>query len=316
MDLYSEEVINFRSSNGQNIIYGKILAPNKKNKIKGIVQILHGMCEHIGRYDEFARFLVERGYVVAAHDHAGHGLSVKEESERGFFGLTDGYLNLIEDAHLMHKIVNKRYKNLPYFLLGHSMGSFVARCYAIKYGNEINGLLLSGTMGPQKLVDVGIQLTDNIIQKKGPMYRSRKINSLAFEFANIEFEPVKTKFDWTCSDEEVVLKNLNDPKTNFIFTATGFRDLFNLVKSCNDEKNIKNMPKNLPIYIFSGSEDPVGDNGEGVKKVYNMLKKVGCKDVTLRIYDGYRHEMLNEKNKNEVLNDLLDWIEIVRFGEE
>ena len=309
------EKISFKSSNNINIVRGKIMVPVCE-ELKGIVQISHGMCEYIERYDEFANYLLEQGYVVAGHDHIGHGESVNDEKDRGFFAKENGYKYLVKDLHYMTKIVKKRYPNLPYFMLGHSMGSFISRCYIAKYGEELDGIILLGTMGPQWAVDAGIQLADRLIQKRGEMYKSKKLDQLCFEFANMKFEPVITKYDWTCRDKEVVQNHMNDKKMSFIFSVSAFKDLFYLVKYCNDEKFIKNTPKILPMLIMSGDMDPVGEDGDGVKKVYELYKKIGVKDITFKLYKNCRHELLNEINRDEIYKNILDWIELIRFGEE
>ncbi|MBR4111365.1 MAG: lysophospholipase [Clostridia bacterium] len=309
------EKISFKSSNNINIVRGKIMTPATE-EIKGVVQLSHGMCEYIERYDEFANYLLEQGYVVAGHDHIGHGDSVNAEKDRGFFAKESGYKYLVKDLHYMTKIVKKRYPNLPYFMLGHSMGSFISRCYIVKYGEELDGIILLGTMGPQWAVDAGIQLADRLIQKKGEMYKSKKLDQLCFEFANLNFEPIMTKYDWTCRDKEVVQNHVEDKKMSFIFSVSAFKDLFNLVKYCNDDKFIKNTPKTLPMLIMSGDMDPVGEDGSGVKKVYELYKKIGIKDITFKLYKNCRHELLNELNKDEIYKDILDWIELIRFGEE
>ena len=306
----------FDSSNGVNKIHAKIFVPNNIDDIKGIIQYSHGMCEYIEKYEEFIEFLTSNGYVFCGNDHLGHGRSIENVSMRGFFAEKDGYKFLVEDLHSMNKIVKEKFPGKYVFMLGHSMGSFIARCYAAKYGDEIDGLLLCGTMGPQWMIDGGIQLADTIMQKKGPMYRSKKLDKLSFEFANANFEPVKTRYDWTCSNEEAVQRRANDEKSKFIFTVAGFKDLFTLIKKCNDEKVIRNTPKGLPIFIFSGSMDPVGDEGNGVKKVEQLYKKINVKEVDFKLYEGKRHEMLNETNRKEVYKDILDWIEFVKFGEE
>ncbi len=312
---FSTEKISFRSSNNVNIVRGKILTPIC-DEIKGVVQISHGMCEYIDRYDEFAKFLLENGYVVAGHDHIGHGDSVNSEKDRGFFAKENGYEFLIKDFHYMTNIIKKRYPKVPLFLLGHSMGTFIVRCYLAKYHDKINGAILLGTMGPQWPVDAGIQLANRLIQKRGEMYKSKKLDQLSFEFANIGFEPVVNKYDWTCRDSEVTKCHVADEKMGFIFSVSAFKDLFFLIKYCNDEKYIKDTLKNLPMLIMSGTKDPVGENGSGVKKVYELYRKVGIKDVTFKLYEECRHELLNELNKKEIYKDILDWIELVRFGEE
>lgn len=313
---YNTEMIAFKSSNMVNIVRGKIISPAPGEEIKGVVQISHGMCEYFDRYDEFAKFLVSKGYVVAGHDHIGHGDSVNNENERGFFAKEDGYKYLIKDLYYMTQIIKKRYPYIPYFLLGHSMGSFISRCYIAEYGKEIDGAILLGTIGPQWAIEAGVQLADRLIQKKGEMYRSKKLDQLCFEFANINFEPASTKYDWTCRDKDAIEKHMQDEKMKFIFTVSAFKDLFQLVKYSNDEKTIKNIPKMLPMLIMSGNMDPVGEDGAGVKKVYELYKKIGLKNITFKLYQDCRHELLNELNKSEIYKDIEDWIELIRFGEE
>lgn len=313
---YKVEELYFKSSNGKNNIYAKILSPINIGKVKGVVQFCHGMCEYFDKYTEFYKFLLENDYVVCGHDHIGHGLSIEKESDRGFFAEKDGYKFLIEDTKKMTDIIRERYPYEPLFMIGHSMGSFIARNYAAKYGDKLKALLLCGTIGPQPLIDSAISLSNLIINRRGERYRSRKLYQLALDFANSNFKPIANKFDWTTSDESEVEITENDEKQNFMFTASAYRDLFKLVKFANSERVIKTVPKNLPIYFFSGKEDPVGEKGAGVKRAVKLYKNAKIKNVSLKLYDGCRHEMLRERNRKEVFKDVLDYIDLIRFGEE
>lgn len=315
MDCKIDEV-RYKSYNKDNTIYGRIMSPYDTSKVKGVLQISYGMCEYLERYDDFSEFMVQNGYVISCNDHLGHGKSVKSPDEYGFFGVKDGYKALIEDVHTMTTLTKKRFSGIPYFLFGHSMGSFISRCYASKYGDDINGLIICGTAGPNSLLNAGMQLADAILEKKGAKYRSRKLDQISFNFANINFRPVVNKYEWISRDIDVVKKRAIDERSSFIFTVAGFKDLFYLLKYCNDVRLMKKVPRNLPIYIFSGDKDPVGENGEGVRKVYESYKKIGCKDVTIDLYHDCRHELLNELNKKEVYNGILDWVELIRFGQE
>lgn len=312
---YDVEKIAFKSSNKVNIVHGKILKP-QNGEIKGIIQFVHGMCEYFDKYTEFYEYMLSKGYIVAGHDNIGHGDSVNSENERGFFAKKDGYKFLIKDVNYMHQVVRKRYPNIPYFVASHSMGTFITRCYISKYYDDIDGAILLGTMGPQWAIEGGLQLANRLIDKKGDMYRSRKLDQLSFKFANLKFEPVNTKYDWTCSVPEIIEKHCNDKKARFIFTVSGFKDLFYLIKFCNDEKYIIDTPKKLPLLIMSGSDDPVGEDGFGARKVYEIYKKIGMKDVSFKLYKDCRHELLNEFNKYDIYDDILNWIDCVRFGEE
>lgn len=313
---YKVEEIEFKSSNEKNIIHGKILSPIDARKVKGIVLFCHGMCEYFEKYIEFHKFVLERDYVVCGYDAIGHGESIKHDSDRGFFDEKDGYKYLIEDVKKMVNEVRKRYPYEPLFLIGHSMGSLVVRCYVAKYGEDLTGLLLCGTVGPQPLIDSGINLANMIIKRKGERYRSRILNNVFFNYANIGFSSDKCKYSWATSDEVAAKVIEEDPKQNFIFTASGFKDLFKLVKLANSTKVIKTVPKDLPILFFSGKDDPVGEKGIGVKRAVSLYKSEKIKDVNYKLYEKARHEMLREKEKNKVYKDILDWIELIRFGEE
>lgn len=305
--------IHFDSTNGENKVYAKIIEPQIE-KIKGIVQICHGMCEYFDKYEEFTSFLLKQGYVVCGHDHIGHGESINSEMEKGFFAEKDGYKYLIRDTKKFTEIVKNQYndKQLPYFLFGHSMGSFIVRCYAAKYANELSGIILCGTIGPQILIRPGIRLARTMAKAKGNHYRSKKLYNLALDFANIKFLPISTRFDWISSDEQVVQKHIKDKKSNFIFTVSGFEDLFHLVGLCNSPKVIKTTPKELPIFFISGEADPIGENGIGVKRAVKIYKNLGMEKVELKIYPNDRHELVNEKNKEEVYQDVLKFMENVR----
>lgn len=204
--------------------------------------------------------------------------------------------------------MKKRFPKIPYILMGHSMGSFIARCYIAKFGKELQGAIILGTAGPNPLIDTGINLANSFILAKGKMFRSRKINEISCGIFNEQFKPVKTKYDWTTSDLELCKEYLADDTRNFIFTVSGFKDLFLLHKSCNSEENFFNTPKDLPIILISGSCDPVGDNAVGVAKVYQNYYIAGCKNVDMRIYRGARHEVLNDICKEKVYNDIENFV--------
>lgn len=308
MQNYKVEKVEFNSTNNKNVIHGKIFIPSDE-KIKGIVQISHGMCEYIEGYEDFAKLLLEHGYIVCGHSHIGHGDSVLCEEERGFFATKDGYKCLINDLHKMTIIIKDKYKSLPIFLLGHSMGSFIARCYISMYGQDINGVILLGTGGPNVFTDAAIKLADLLIKQKGELYRSEKLNNMALDVFNQKIKNPKTKFDWVSLDDVINKRCLEDKKSNFIFTVSGYKDLFNLVKKCNSQECIKNTPTSLPIYICSGAQDPVGGYGLGVVKVYQEFYIHGMKDLNFKIYSKSRHDILNDFNKQEVRQNILAWLD-------
>lgn len=306
-DIYE---LSFESSNGKDTVYGKILKP-RGLKPKGIVQICHGMCEYFDKYDFFCQYLLNENYIVCGHDHIGHGNSVKSAEERGYFAPIDGYKFLIEDTRKVTELVLKQISDekIPYFLFGHSMGSFISRCYAAKYGEKLDGLILCGSIGPQPLVKAGIKLANTMASVKGDHYRSKKLYNLSLDFANIKFLPASTRFDWICSDKEEVKKHMADEKSNFIFTVSGFADLFHLVSLCNSPRTIKTIPKDLPIFFMSGKMDPIGENGTGVGRAVELYRDAGIKNLTFKLYPNDRHELVNEKDKEVVYQDMIHFME-------
>lgn len=313
MNFEQEEFI-FVSSNNTNKVYGKILKPSNA-VIKGIIQISHGMCEYFDKYDNFIKFLLENNFAVCGHDHIGHGNSISSEHDKGYFAKKDGYKVLIDDTKTVSDIVKERIKNdVPLYLFGHSMGSLISRCYSAKYGDNLNGLILCGTVGPQPLANAGIKLAKMIAISKGDHYRSKKLYDLALDFANINFFPVQTRFDWICSDEDVVKKHVEDKKCDFLFTVSGFSDLFHLVNLSNSAMVIKTIPKDLPIFFISGELDPIGENGAGVKKAVKLYENAGIKNIKCKIYPEDRHELINEKNKKEVYMDVINWISSINYN--
>lgn len=305
---FDVEEFSFESSNGLNKIYGKMYIP-VDIELKGIVQICHGMCEYIDKYINFAKFLTSNGYIVCGHDQIGHGMSINFNDNLGYFAPDDGYKYLIEDLKKVTDIVVEKFPNLPIFLFGHSMGSFISRCYIAKYGETLSGVVLCGTIGPQPFARAGIKLAKLMSENKGDHYRSKQLYNMALDFANLKFLPAKTRFDWICSDKDEVLKHVADKKCNFLFTVSGFKDLFNLVSLCNSPKVIKTIPKDLPIFFISGSLDPIGENGLGVKRAVKLYKDAGLSKVKCKIYPKDRHELINEKNKKEVYEDILKWMD-------
>lgn len=306
---YSVEEITLKSTNGINTLYGKIFIPDEEKSIKGIFQISHGMCEYIEKYDDFAKYLVERGYIVCGHSHIGHGRSILSKSELGFFAEENGYKYLIRDVYEITRIMKRRFPKIPYFLYGHSMGSFIVRCYLSKYGSELDGVLLSGTGGPNPLTEPALTFADVIIKRKGVRYRSRKLTELAVGMYNDKFKPLRNTSEWITSDIELSDKFSKDKQSDFTFTVGGYRDLFLLQKYCNIPKWAESVPNKLPIYIFCGDKDPVGEFGAGSTRVYNSLINSGCRDVTFRLYPNKRHDMINETNRLEVYDEIVEWLD-------
>lgn len=290
----------------------KIYAYNwrpENEDIKGIVQIAHGMAETSYRYKGFAKELVAQGYIVYANDHRGHGNTAISIDELGYIG-PDGFNRMVEDMKEFTDFIRyKENKDLPLFLFGHSMGSFLSQRYISLYGNGIQGVILSGTSGDQgPILHVGIRIAKREVAKKGPKTRSLRLNNLSFGNYNKKFKPNRTDFDWLSRDEKEVDKYIEDPYCGEIFTTSFYYDFFRGLKEIFKKSNVEKIPKDLPIYIFTGDKDPVGSMGRGTLKLVKTYQNIGIKNLEYKLYKDGRHEMLNEKNKDEVMRDVINWL--------
>lgn len=297
----------FPSVSGLADIHAASYFPENKEDVRAVIQIAHGMAEHLERYEKFADVLCKNGFAVYINDHLGHGKSVKNDDELGYFGEKDGWKNFIDDAHQLMQIGKKENPGKPYFFFGHSMGSFVSRSFSKRYASELAGAVFCGTAGPNPAAGVGIALAKLVGKTKGSHYRSKLIDGIAFGSYNKQFEG-RTNFDWLSRDNDEVDKYIADKYCGFLFTAYGFRDMFSLLSSVSTKQWAEEYSKKLPVLIISGSKDPVGGYGKGVEQVYNMLKNAGKNNVTLHLYDGARHEILNESQCfDQVCKDVIDW---------
>ena len=276
----------------------------------GIVQICHGVAEHIDRYDKFAQYLASFGFVVAGNDHLGHGKSVSDPKNKGFFGEHGGWELVVGDMRKLYERLKEQYFSLPVFILGHSMGSFLTRTYIIRYHDGPDGVILSGT-GQQSglLLGTGLTVANGIIKRHGSNYRSQFLNDLSFSGYNSHCKPPRTDFDWLTRDPAIVDEYVADPDCGFVTSADLTRDMMMGIKYIGSPKNLERMNKNLPVFFVSGDDDPVGEYGKGVLRAYNGFLKAGLSDVTLKLYHGSRHEILNELNKDEVYTDILSWLQ-------
>lgn len=301
----------FASYGGLGKIYARCFYPRYGIRVKAVIQIMHGMAEHTDRYIDFAQHLCSNGYAVYMHDHLGHGKSSDSDEQLGFFGEKDGYNTLVEDVKQLTDIIKNENHNKKIILFGHSMGSFILRSFCEKYGNEIDGVILSGTSGSNPGASIAKRLADYVAKRNGAHFRSEFINSLAFSSYNKRFNPQRTDFDWLTRDDEAVDRYIEDTKCGFLFTAAGYRDLFSLLVSISKRTWYANVPYALPILLISGENDPVGAYGKGVKEVVTRLRDTNHNDVTLKLYPDCRHELLNELNKDEVYSDIVNWIDKV-----
>ncbi|MBR5618602.1 MAG: alpha/beta fold hydrolase, partial [Clostridia bacterium] len=255
MDVIREEY-RFDSATGVCRIFARSIAPADKTQVRGILQVVHGMAEHGERYQAMAYYMAYHGYAVFIHDHAGHGRSVENEKMLGYFGEKDGWKALIDDVRTLAEKAAEKYPNRPMFLLGHSMGSFVARAYAAQYGNELTGAVFCGTSGANPGASAGIAVAGIVEKFKGTLYRSGFIDHIAFGSYNKRYENPRTQFDWLSRDESEVDLYIKDPLCGFLFTAAGYKDMFTLLQSVSGKAWYRSVPRKLPMLLISGSMDP------------------------------------------------------------
>jgi alpha-beta hydrolase superfamily lysophospholipase len=276
---------------------------------KGIVHIVHGMSEHAARYNEFALYLNQHGYLVFASDLRGHGKTAGSLEKVGLLAMQDGWNKVVNDVINLSKELDKKYANLPLYLMGHSMGSFIARSVAILCPDEIDGYIFSATAGhPGIKGKLGLQVSNLNLKVMGKKNRSNLMTQLAFGDFNKKYKNKRTEKDWLSKDNDIVDDYIDDPYCMQIFTSQFFNDLLSGVLTINETYNIRKMDKKKPILLFAGDMDPVGDYGRGPKEVYEKFKRAEIEDVQLKIYKTGRHEMLNETNHEEVYEMVLRWL--------
>ncbi len=276
---------------------------------RGAVQIMHGMAEHLDRYEDFAMFLANNGFLVYAMDMASHGKSKNIDKPRGFFGESGGWVALIEDMHTLHDLVMKERAALPAVLFGHSMGSFLARGYAARYGEDFQGFVFSGTAGKNPVARLGLMIVHSEIRKGRGYEPSEKLDKMSFGAYNKHFRNPRTSFDWLSSDTARVDAYVADEDCGFIFTPYGFETLLTSLIEVSGTSWASKVP-DKPILLMSGACDPVGNMGKGVKQVNDWLETTHHQ-VCMKLYPNGRHEMLNECNRDEVFSDVLLFLETI-----
>lgn len=297
----------FPSSTGKNTIHARKCLPD--GKPRAVIQIVHGISEYINRYDDFMLFLANNGFAVAGDDHLGHGQSVTKAGELGFFNESKGWDYVVADVAKLREIMHEEYSDVPYIFFGHSMGSFLTRTFIIQNPDKYDAAILSGTGHQAKaLVYAGLAMGDAVVKLHGPRADGKMLNDIAFGAYNNKIDFPMTDFDWLSRDYENVKKYMADPMCGFVCKASLYRDMLTGIKFVTDQNNIDKMSKEQPIYFMSGDCDPVGDYGKGVDRAYKAFCKAGLHDVTIRLYPGGRHEMLNETNKDQVYQDILTWL--------
>lgn len=300
--------IRLPSKDGVHKLHVVIWEPDEE--VKAVLQISHGMTEMIMRYDHFARFLNTKGILVIGNDHLGHGETAGCDEDLGYFCPKNMSETVVKDLHSVTEYAKREYPGVPYFLLGHSMGSFMARRYLMTYGKELTGAVIVGT-GAQKKQDLLMgKIVSSFIQLfKGARHRSMFMKNASFGSFNERFKRDAHSCAWLTRDEKVWEFCANHKYCNFAFTINGYKTLFDVLSFIQKRENIAKIPKKLPIFMVAGSDDPVGDYGVDVQKIYEIYKQTGIEDICIKLYENDRHEILNELDKDVVYHDIYNWLE-------
>ena len=298
----------FPSADGKTAIHAAEWLP--ETAPRAVLVLSHGVSEHILRYEPFAAFLPERGFAVCGHDHLGHGTSVAEGAPRLYFGPRGSWDDVVRDLYARRELAGKRFPGVPVFLLGHSMGSFLARTYLIRYPGTVAGAILMGTgqMVPAVLAAARVLAAEEA-RRVGEDHASPLVTKLAFETYNRRFAPNRTAFDWLAANEESVDRYMADPLCGGDTTTGLFREMLSGIAYVAKGENLRKMNLNTPVLFISGEDDPVGDMGKGVRRAYAAFRRAGVRDAELKLYPGLRHEILNEADRETVYRDILDWLE-------
>lgn len=305
----TEEIVRFLSADAHTQIRGVIWQPEEEPR--AVVQLVHGMAEHIMRYEPFARYLNERGFLVCGHDHLGHGSSVESTDDWGCLPARTGKDILVNDVGRMRGLVRERVDaSLPHFLFGHSMGSFVVRAYIAECAQGLSGAIICGTgYIPPATSAAGNFLARAIARTRGERYVSNLLGELSLGAYAKAIPDARTPLDWLSYNEENVDAYIADDECGFAFSAGGNATLTALTREVCSPECCARVPNDLPLLYIAGDGDPVGDMGEGVRKAAQMAREAGSVDVTCTIYEHMRHEILNEKNGQRVMDDVATWME-------
>ena len=306
-----EEVFSFPSADGRTTVHALRWTP-EDGKYRAVLQITHGMVEYIERYRAFAEFLNDNGFLVVGHDHIGHGESVVSKDEWGFFAEHPSD-TVVADMHTLREITRKEHPGVPYFMLGHSMGSYMLRKYLAIHGEGLTGAIIMGTgCIPDNTTKHAMFIAKLQAAFFGWHHRSKLLQKLSYDkyYHQFDLTGKDASNSWLTKDEEIVKTYYADPKCTFVFTVYAYMGLFEAVLFDNQQENIEAVPKSLPLFFISGAMDPVGGCGSGVKKVYNKFDVAGKEDITWKLYDNDRHEILNETDRDVVYHDIRAWMNV------
>lgn len=302
-----QKVFRIPSTNKIDTLYVKVWYPEQTPI--GILQISHGMIEYIDRYDDFAKYLAKQGFLVVGNDHLGHGYTAANEDNLGFMNGLDTSHLIVRDLFRVTKFVKKSYPDVPYYLMGHSMGSFLARRYAMSYGEYIDGLILMGTgYQPKPILLFGYVVLALHHLTVGDRNRSRIVELLAFGSYNLKCWKDRRVHAWLNRDKEKVDSYEQDPFCTYHFTVKGYKTLFDTLWYIEKKDHIDLIPKDLPVLFVSGTADPVGSYKRGVDQVFNQMRSAGIEDMESIFYEGARHEILHELEYQKTYDDILNWL--------
>jgi len=299
----------FPSADGKTPIHAVEWTP-ENTPVRAVLQISHGVAEYALRYNPFAAFLTAHGFAVVSHDHIGHGLSMAPGAPRLYFGPKGSWRYVVDDLYTRRNLAGKRFPGVPYFLLGHSMGSFLARTYLIRYPGTVDGAILMGTGHMTgTMVSGGRTIAAEEALRLGETSLSPLVDKLAFDAYNRVFAPNRTPCDWLSVSRENVDAYMADPLCGGNASVGLFREMLSGIAFIKKPENLKRMNRYTPVLFVSGSMDPVGDCGKGVKRAFQSFRRAGVEDVSMKLYNGARHEILNDTCRETVYHDILDWME-------
>lgn len=297
----------FLSKEGKTNIHAIEWIP--EGKVLGVLQICHGMVEYIDRYHDFAEYMAGNGYYVVGHDHLGHGQSVVCTDKLGYFAEKDGNACVVGDIHNLRLLTTEKYPEVPYVMLGHSMGSFLLRQYLGTYADGLSAAIIMGTgQQPDLILGAGKMICRLIAGAKGWTHRSKLVNGMAIGSYNKRFEAENCSAAWLSKDTGNTMKYASDPLCTYIFTVNAYYNMFTGMSIMNRQEKAGQFRKDLPLLLVAGQDDPVGNFGKSVDSLYKFYKKHGIQDVQQKLYEGHRHEILNELDKEVVYEDILNWI--------
>ena len=297
----------FLSADGKTPIHAVEWLP--ESQVRAVLQISHGVSEYILRYEPFAEYLTARGFAVVGHDHLGHGQSVAEGSARLYFGPKGSWNWVVDDIDQRRNLAKEKFPQVPYFLLGHSMGSFLARTYLIRYPGAVDAVVIMGTgQMPPAVIAGGMAVAAEEARRVGEDQVSPLVDKLSFGAYNKRFAPNRTNFDWLSLNQDNVDRYIADPLCGGNATIGLFREMLGGLSFIAKPKNLKRMNLNIPVLFISGEMDPVGDCGKGVQRANESFRKAGVRDVSLKLYPELRHEILNETCRETVYDDIYQWL--------